>query len=73
PVLKAGMNLITPSDPEHSFFMYKLDGIKCSKLACAENASCGGLMPLGASKTSLMEPAKRDVIRRWIAQGAKND
>jgi hypothetical protein len=73
PVLNAGMSIITPKDPEHSFFMYKLDGLACSKLACAEDKSCGGLMPLGVSETSLMEPAKRDVIRRWIAQGAKND
>lgn len=73
PVLNAGMSIISPKDPEHSFFMYKLDGLECSKLACAENDSCGGLMPLGVSEASLMEPAKRDVIRRWIAQGAKND
>ncbi len=69
PVVNAGMNIITPGDPEHSFFMYKLDGLKCSKLTCGE--SCGGLMPLGV--TSPMDGAKRDIIRRWIAQGAKND
>ena len=71
PVVNAGMNIITPGDPEHSFFMYKLDGINCSKLTCADSKSCGGLMPLGA--TTPMDGAKRDIIRRWIAQGAKND
>lgn len=73
PVVNAGMNIITPGDPEHSFFMYKLDGIECSKLKCAESTpnSCGGLMPLG--RTTPMDGAQRDIIRRWIAQGAKND
>jgi hypothetical protein len=71
PVVNAGMNIITPGDPEHSFLMYKLDGFKCSKLACAESGSCGSLMPQGS--TSPMDAAKRDIIRRWIAQGAKND
>ena len=71
PVVNAGMNLITPGDPEHSFFMYKLDGVACPKLACADSKSCGGLMPLGS--TSPMPADKRDTLRRWIAQGAKND
>jgi hypothetical protein len=71
PVIDAGMNLITPKDPEHSFFMYKLDGLKCSKLACAAKDTCDALMPEG--NTMPMDSAKRDTIRRWIAQGAKND
>jgi hypothetical protein len=71
PVIDAGMNIITPGDPEHSFFMYKLDGKDCSKLTCAASKSCGGLMPLGV--TTPMDAAKRDIIRHWIAQGAKND
>jgi hypothetical protein len=71
PDLDAGMNLITPSDPEHSFLMYKLDGITCAKLACAAGKKCGSLMPEGS--TEPMPAAKRDIIRRWIAQGAKND
>ena len=71
PVLKAGMNIITPGAPEQSFFMYKLDGIKCATLDCAANGSCGALMPLGA--TEPMRAIERDILRRWIAQGAKND
>jgi len=72
PVIKAGMNLITPSDPEHSFFMYKLDGLKCSNLACTGD-DCGTLMPQGATEKTLYDADKRDTLRRWIAQGAKND
>ena len=71
PVVNAGMNLITPKDPEHSFFMYKLDGLKCSKLSCSSDDTCLALMPQGNTKP--MDAAQRDVIRRWIAQGAKND
>jgi hypothetical protein len=71
PAVDAGMNLISPKDPEHSFFMYKLDGLKCSKLTCATGDMCLALMPQG--NTEPMEAAKRDVFRRWIAQGAKND
>ncbi len=71
PVVNAGMNLITPKDPAHSFMMYKLDGLKCSKLTCASDDTCLALMPQG--NTEPMDAAKRDVVRRWIAQGAKND
>ena len=73
PAINAGMNLIAPKDPEHSFFMYKLDGLKCSKLTCAGDNTCDALMPEGVTETSLMPQAQRDTLRRWIAQGAKND
>jgi hypothetical protein len=73
PSVDAGMNLISPKDPEHSFFMYKLDGLKCSKLTCAGDNTCDALMPDGVSESTLMDQSKRDTIRRWIAQGAKND
>ena len=64
------MNRVTPGDPEHSFMLYKLDhDLECSKLQCAASANCGGTMPQGAQ-----DPIPgRDNVRRWIAQGAKND
>lgn len=71
PDLDAGMNIVTPGDPEHSFMMYKLDGLACAKLACVAKNACGTLMPQGSAEP--MPAAKRDIIRRWIAQGAKND
>ena len=70
-VVESGMLNITPSDPAHSFFMYKLDGLACATLKCAPTSSCGALMPLG--NTEPMDASKRDILRRWIAQGAKND
>lgn len=72
PVINAGVKLITPGKPEESFFMYKLDGLKCSKLTCSGD-NCGTLMPQGATEESLYDADKRDTLRRWIAQGAKND
>ena len=52
--------------------MHKLDGLKCSKLTCS-GVECGTLMPQGATDGMLYDAAKRDTLRRWIAQGAKND
>lgn len=65
------MKIIAPGDPEHSFLLYKIDGVSCSKLTCAKDDSCGTDMPPPSAK--LIDADKRDTIRRWIAQGAKND
>lgn len=65
-----GMSRVAPGDPEHSFLMHKLDGLlKCETLACSADKSCGGPMPEGPK----LPDDKLDTIRRWIAQGAKND
>jgi hypothetical protein len=68
------MQVIKPGDPKASFIMYKLDmvvdGEACETLTCAGDKSCGTEMPQGGPQ---LEAAKRDTIRRWIAQGAKND
>jgi hypothetical protein len=75
-----GMMIIAPGDPEHSFMMYKLDGdpnatnvndeVSCSTLSCASGMTCGGSMPSGGPQLSSTD---RNTIRRWIAEGAKND
>jgi len=67
------MLLIDPGHPELSFLMFKLDGVECDALTCAKGAknTCEDLMPLGNTKP--MDASKRDTIRRWIKQGAKND
>jgi hypothetical protein len=70
-VLNPDMPIIDPGKPENSFLMYKLDGVECDKLTCAAKGTCDSLMPDGS--TCPMEIEKRDVVRRWIAQGAKND
>jgi hypothetical protein len=74
------MKIIAAGDPAHSFMMYKLDGdptaadmsaeVSCPTLTCAANKTCGGSMPSGGPQ---LMPMDRDIIRRWIAQGAKND
>jgi hypothetical protein len=71
------INVITPGDPSKSFLMYKLDGdpnatdqVSCEKLECAKDKSCLSAMPEGGPQ---LPSDKRNIIRRWIAQGAKND
>lgn len=63
------MAIVEPGDPANSFLLHKIDGtFECAALTCG--ASCGDTMPQGAD---LLPQADRDVIRRWVAQGAKND
>jgi hypothetical protein len=63
------MKLIAPGKPEESFLMHKLDDtLECSAVTCADTG-CGEAMPIG----SHLPDDKLDVVRRWIAQGAKND
>ena len=70
------LNLVTASDVKKSYLMHKVDGDACL-FATACNATgnplfknCGIQMPFNAGS---LDQAKRDTIRRWIAQGAKND
>ncbi len=68
-VKEMGMKIVAPGDPANSFLMHKVDNsLKCETLKCGTN--CGGSMPLG---TPTLAQEQRDKIRRWIAQGAKND
>lgn len=67
-----GMAIVKTGDPEHSFLMHKIDGtLSCDALACAADQGCGTPMPQGAKE--LLPLHERDTIRRWIAQGAKNN
>jgi hypothetical protein len=78
------MPFITPGDPSQSFLMHKMDGDLCTLTGCvADNAAvtqagdtpsaagapnwCGTQMPFNLA---LIDPAKRDTVRRWIKQGA---
>lgn len=71
-VSEPAMKVIDPSHPETSFIMYKLDNeLTCTKLNCAANGTCGTLMPQGSSMP--LPQSERDIIRSWIANGAKND
>jgi hypothetical protein len=71
------MALVAPGSPEISFVMHKLDGDEATFASdCAaspynqEYPRCGMPMPLSASE---MPAGTRDVIRRWIAEGAINN
>lgn len=71
------MDLVEPSDPSQSFLMLKMDGchndagLTCKAQPKAKSgAPCGDPMPQGSG---VLCAEDRDVVRRWIAQGAKND
>jgi hypothetical protein len=69
------MNLVTASDPTNSYLMHKIDGDMCTlAAACAKGQTqytdCGQQMPYSSPP---LDPSTRDTIRRWIAQGAKNN
>jgi hypothetical protein len=64
------MDVIKPGDLQHSFLLQKLDGLGCPTLKCSATMSCGQPMPLGLPQLS---EGTRDVIRRWVSQGAGSD
>jgi hypothetical protein len=67
-----------PGDPANSFLMRKVDGcFEGLEASCTVQSTesesghpCGDRMP-HSSKTLCED--ERDMIRRWIAQGAKNN
>ena len=66
----ATMPFVTPGDPRASYLMRKMDGSQCALDAQCKGGSCQGSMPKNEESLPV---ATRDVVRRWIAQGAKND
>lgn len=64
------MPLVTAGDPKASFLMRKLDGDSCLLASSCKDHDCGEAMPRTGE---LLPVAARDVVRRWIAQGAKDD
>jgi hypothetical protein len=70
------MNLVTAGDPAKSFLMHKMDGDQCTLIAeCMVPGSyrpnCGVFMPYQAA--SILDVGERDVVRRWIQQGARGN
>ena len=73
-----GFDMVEPGHPEKSFLMWKIDAVLekdgsstfCDQLKCAPNGGCGSSMPQNGPE---LESADKEVIRRWIAQGAKDD
>jgi hypothetical protein len=74
------MSIVKAGNPAASFMTYKLDGnfpsvptmddVNCPKLTCAATMTCGLAEPSAGTQ---LPAAQRDVIRRWIAQGAQNN
>jgi hypothetical protein len=64
------MHYVTPGDPRQSFLMRKLDASQCVLDAQCTDGTCGVSMPRNDAELSL---DTRDAIRRWVAQGAKNN
>ncbi len=70
------MNNVTPGQPGQSWLMHKLDGDQClysTQCNATGNqifANCGLQQPYNSG---VLDLATRDTIRRWIAQGAKNN
>jgi hypothetical protein len=71
-----GMSLIAAGDPDNSYLMHKLDYDQCQfATACDATKNpvftgCGVGMPY---QSGILDQDTRDDIRRWIAQGAKNN
>ena len=70
-------SLVKPADPAQSFLMLKVDGCQnAAGLACTpqpkakSGTPCGDRMPQSSGALCADD---RDLIRRWIAQGAASD
>ncbi len=64
------MSYVKPGDPHESFLMRKMDGSHCVLDAQCTGTDCGQSMP---KNDETLPIESRDIVRRWIAQGAKND
>ena len=64
------MAFVSPSNPHESYLMRKLDGSQCVLDGQCKGGSCQESMPKGEA---VLDLATRDTVRRWIAQGAKNE
>lgn len=64
------MAFVKAGDPRSSYLMRKIDGSQCVLDAQCVDKKCGESMPRGEG---LLPVDTRDTVRRWIAQGAKND
>lgn len=63
------LDYVKASAPAESFLMHKLDGTHCSLDADCLKKACGQEMP----PNDILPLEDRNTIRRWIAQGAKDN
>lgn len=64
------MPYVKPGDPRASYLMRKMDGSQCVLDAQCTGGSCQLSMPRGDQPLPV---ETRDVVRRWIAQGAQDN
>jgi hypothetical protein len=64
------MPYVTAGDPTKSYLMHKLDNDLCVYQTACVGANCMMPMPYG---TAELPTATRDIVRRWIAQGATDN
>jgi hypothetical protein len=61
------MPFVTAGDPGSSYLMHKLDSDQCMYETSCVGHDCLKTMPYD---TASLEVTTRDIVRRWIAQGA---
>lgn len=64
------MKYVAAGDPSRSYLLHKLDGDLCSIQSECNGGDCLSPMPMG---NDALPVETRDVIRRWIAQGAPDN
>jgi hypothetical protein len=64
---------VAAGDAANSYLMHKLDGDSCTLPSCG--GDCANTMPSDETiaNADLIPVEQRDVIRRWILQGAQNN
>jgi hypothetical protein len=69
------LKLVTPGDPGASFLMHKIDADQCLFTASCTGGDCGTAMPQASAATAgpQLDVTLRDLVRRWIAQGAQDN
>jgi hypothetical protein len=64
------MPFVTVGDPSKSFLLHKMDGDQCQFAAQCTGGDCQQTMPQGSDA---LPADRRDIVRRWIAQGAQDN
>jgi hypothetical protein len=64
------MNYVAAGDLAGSYLLHKMDGDQGQFDAKCAGGTCQSSMPQGSD---ILPADKRDVVRRWIAQGAQDN
>lgn len=65
----SGEQFVVPGDPAKSYLMVKLEGTQGSLASKCANNNCGTVMP----PDDPLPSAKLETVRKWIADGAKDN